>query len=90
LSSENGGELIKRRRPWYVHQVPLQFIPTLGPKTLEKLRQTFDTEMNIIHYATKQQLETVVSKRIVEYILNARIGRLQFSSGGGGKYGKVN
>lgn len=89
LSMNKDENVLKRKRPPYVHQVPLQFIPTLGPKTLEKLRQNFDTEMNIIHFATKEQLEKVVSKKIVDYILKARIGELSFDTGGGGKYGKV-
>lgn len=87
--AENGGDVLKRKRPPYVHQVPLQFIPSLGPKTLEKLRQHFHTEMNIIHYVTKEQLEKVISSKIVDYILKARTGQLFFNVGGGGKYGKV-
>lgn len=89
LSMNKAEYELKRLRPPYVHQIPLQFIPTLGPKTLEKLRQHFDTEMNIIHFATKEQLEKVVSSKIVEYILKARTGGLSFDIGGGGKYGKV-
>lgn len=89
LSLDNPDSITKRERPPYVHQIPLQFIPTLGPKTLEKLLQKFGTEMNIIHQATKQQLETVVSEKITDYILKARVGELQFNKGGGGKYGKV-
>ncbi|MFN7253075.1 MAG: endonuclease Q family protein [Anaerobacillus sp.] len=79
----------KQKRPPYVHQVPLQFIPSLGPKTLEKLREKYRTEMNIIHFVTKEELEEVVSSKIVDYILKARTGQLKFTTGGGGKYGKV-
>lgn len=89
LSLDNNDNTTKRVRPPYVHQIPLQFIPTLGPKTLEKLLQKFDTEMKIIHHSTGQQLATVVSKKITEYILKARVGELEFNQGGGGKYGKV-
>ncbi|RXJ03831.1 TIGR00375 family protein [Anaerobacillus alkaliphilus] len=80
---------IKRKRPPYVHQIPLHFIPTLGPKTLEKLRLYFGTEMNIMHYVSKEQLENVVTKKIAEYIILAREGKLVLQTGGGGKYGKV-
>ncbi len=79
----------QRRRPPYIHQIPLQFIPTLGPKTLEKLRKYFNTDMSIIHNVSQEQLEKVVSAKIVEYILKARTGKLSVSTGGGGKYGKV-
>ncbi|MCT8138790.1 TIGR00375 family protein [Anaerobacillus sp. CMMVII] len=87
--ANQGNAIPKRKRPPYIHQIPLQFIPTLGPKTLEKLRQHFEHEMNIIHNATKEQLEMVVSKKIADYILKARAGELTFKTGGGGKYGKV-
>lgn len=36
-------------RPPYVHQVPLEFIPGLGPKLLDKLLQHFGTEMAVLH-----------------------------------------
>lgn len=79
----------EQHRPPYIHQVPLQFIPTLGPKTIQKLRNKFQTEMEIIHSATKEDLETIVSPKIADYILKARSGQLSFYTGGGGRYGKV-
>lgn len=79
----------KRERPPYIYQVPLEYIPKLGPKTLEKLLQTFGTEMNIIHHATKQELLNVVDEKIAAAILALRTGDLQIEAGGGGKYGRV-
>lgn len=79
----------KRERPPYIYQVPLDYIPGLGPKTLENLLNTFQTEMNIIHYATFEQLIGVVSKQIATSIINMRQGKLNIASGGGGKYGRV-
>jgi uncharacterized protein (TIGR00375 family) len=76
-------------RPPYIHQVPLQFIPGIGPKTLEKLKDMFGTEMNILHEVPKHELQKVVPEKIVEYIVAGREGRLQVTSGGGGTYGKV-
>ena len=76
-------------RPPYIHQVPLEFIPGLGPKTLERLIHTFGTEMNVLHHVTEEQLESVVSKKLARLIVRARKGELNISSGGGGKYGKV-
>ncbi|HHY72211.1 MAG TPA: TIGR00375 family protein [Bacillus bacterium] len=77
-------------RPPYIHQVPLDFIPKLGPKTLEKLRNHFGTEMNIIHYVPKEELQKIVSPAIAEMIMLARKGQLSVSAGGGGRYGKIN
>lgn len=78
-----------RRRPPYIHQVPLQFIPGLGPKTLLKLKEAFGTEMNIIHKASESELLGIIPEKIVSYILAAREGKLQVKAGGGGVYGKV-
>ncbi|WP_226666964.1 TIGR00375 family protein [Metabacillus litoralis] len=76
-------------RPPYIHQVPLQFIPGVGPKTLDKLKDLFGTEMNILHQVSKEELQKVVPNKLVEFIIAAREGKLQVSSGGGGTYGKV-
>src|SRR5690606_13889575 len=76
-------------RPPYVHQVPLEFIPGLGPKTLQKLRDYFKTEMAILHEVPEDELRRVVKGPIVDIIIQARNGKLRFQSGGGGKYGKV-
>ncbi|OCA90995.1 hypothetical protein A8F94_03770 [Bacillus sp. FJAT-27225] len=76
-------------RPPYIHQVPLDFIPGLGPKLFEKLLWHFGTEMDILHNVPREAIEQVIPGRIAELIIEAREGRLQLSAGGGGKYGKV-
>ena len=78
-----------RTRPPYIHQVPLDFIPGLGPKMLERLLQAFGTEMTILHKVAVEDLEKVVPKKLAGYIDQARKGALSFEVGGGGKYGKV-
>lgn len=78
-----------RVRPPYIHQVPLDFIPGLGPKMMDRLLQVFDTEMAILHTVTVEQLEQVVPHKIAKMIDLARIGQLAIAVGGGGIYGKV-
>ncbi|MHC0036042.1 endonuclease Q family protein [Pseudoneobacillus sp. C159] len=78
-----------RKRPPYVHQVPLEFIPGLGPKMLNKLLDHFGTEMAILHQVPLEALKTVVPDTIAELIWKARHGKLQLQAGGGGKYGKI-
>ena len=78
-----------RTRPPYIHQVPLDFIPGLGPKMLERLLQAFGTEMTILHKVAVEDLEKVVPTKLAGYIDQARKGALSFEVGGGGKYGKV-
>ncbi|MBD8070340.1 endonuclease Q family protein [Bacillus sp. PS06] len=73
----------------YIHQVPLEFIPGLGPKTLKKLRDYFKTEMSIIHDAPESAIKELLPQKIAEAIILAREGKLTLQSGGGGVYGKV-
>jgi len=75
--------------PPYHHQVPLEFVPGVGKKTLNKLFGYFGTEMNILHKASYQEISQVVGFEIAQNIILARKGLLKLSPGGGGKYGKV-
>lgn len=77
------------KRPPYIYQVPLEYLPTLGPKTLEKLLKHFQTEMNIIHQVPYEQLKKVVSDKLATMIIHMREGKLAFQAGGGGKYGRI-
>lgn len=76
-------------RPLYHYQVPLEFIPGMGKKTIEKLLLNFGTEMNVIHDADIAQLTEVVGQQRAESIILAREGKLELKVGGGGFYGKV-
>ncbi|MBT2656473.1 TIGR00375 family protein [Bacillus sp. ISL-18] len=76
-------------RPPYVHQVPLEFIPGLGPRLLEKLVNHFGSEMAILHEVPYEALTDVVPAKIAELILKARQGSINLAAGGGGKYGKI-
>ncbi|MGN7380895.1 endonuclease Q family protein [Paenibacillus sp. SAFN-117] len=76
-------------RPPYFFQVPLEFIPGLGPSKLNQLLNRFGSEMNILHQATEESLEAVVGGEIARYIMQAREGVLPVEVGGGGHYGKV-
>ncbi len=73
-------------RPPYIYQVPLGFIPGVGGKTIEKLLGTFETEMNILHKLSKDDIEAVVGEKVANAIENARTGQAKVQSGGGGNY----
>jgi len=77
------------KRPVYNYQIPLTFMPGLGGKTIEKLIKTFDTEMNILHKLSFDDLEAVVGEKNARNIVNAREGKMKIQEGGGGVYGKV-
>lgn len=89
LSQTPGNKERKRKRPPYIHQVPLDFIPGIGPKTMEKLLGAFGTEMDILHRITVAQLNDVVQEKLALYIEASRKGKLEVVPGGGGRYGKV-
>ncbi|MCA1030612.1 endonuclease Q family protein [Bacillus timonensis] len=76
-------------RPPYIHQVPLEFIPGIGPKTLKKLRDYFKTEMDILHRIPEESLLPVVGSKITALIMEAREGKIKIQPGGGGVYGKI-
>ena len=76
-------------RPPYIYQIPLTFIPGLGGKTIDKLLEHFDTEMNILHKLSKDDLEAVVGEKIANNIINSREGNVTIQAGGGGVYGKI-
>lgn len=78
-----------KNRPPYIYQVPLGFIPGVGGKTIEKLLDTFETEMNILHKLSKDDIESVVGEKVAKHIINAREGKVEINAGGGGNYGKV-
>ena len=76
-------------RPPYIYQIPLTFIPGVGGKTIEKLLDNFETEMNILHKLSEDDIEAVVGEKNAKNIVNAREGKMRVEAGGGGNYGKV-
>ncbi|NMA96314.1 MAG: TIGR00375 family protein [Clostridiales bacterium] len=76
-------------RPKYHYQVPLEFLPGVGPKTIEKLINRFGTEMDILHNADEEEIAEVVGEKIAGFIVSARQGKLSLEHGGGGIYGRV-
>ncbi len=80
--------LSPKNRPPYVYQIPLSFIPGVGGKTIDKLIDKFETEMNILHKLSKDDIEAVVGEKVALNIINAREGNMKVESGGGGNYRK--
>lgn len=76
-------------RPPYQYQVPLQFLPKVGAKTLDKLLASFGTEMAVLHRVPGEDLARVAGESVAGMIIAARAGELSVIAGGGGRYGKV-
>lgn len=82
-------EPVTEGRPPYICQVPLEFVPGIGPKMINKLLDRFGTEMDVLHEAGLEALIETVGLPAAEKIAAAREGRLALQAGGGGRYGKV-
>src|SRR5699024_3277471 len=76
-------------RPPYLYQVPLEYLPMLRPKTLRKLLDCFQTEMNVIHHASFAELQEVIPKKVAESIIKIRVGELPLNDGGSWKYIRI-
>lgn len=74
---------------YYVYRVPLAWLPGIGPKKIAQLLTKFGTEMNVYHQATFEDLKTVIGEKLALVVVKAQKGQLEFSSGGGGIFGKV-
>jgi len=61
-------------RPHYQYQVPLQFVPKLGPVSLNKLLNRFGTEMAVLHRVPYEDLRLVVGTDLARNIILARMG----------------
>ncbi|WP_100010734.1 endonuclease Q family protein [Lentibacillus sediminis] len=82
------GEKVQERPP-YLYQVPLEYLPSVGKKTFEKLLQHFQTEMNVLHDTSLEELKKVVPEKLAWSIIHMREGKLNIQAGGGGKYGSI-
>ncbi len=78
-----------KNRPEYIYQIPLTFIPGIGKRVMDKLLDTFGTEMNIIHKLSKDDIEAVVGEKVANNIISAREGKMKIQAGGGGVYGQI-
>ncbi|HLT57442.1 MAG: endonuclease Q family protein [Limnochordales bacterium] len=76
-------------RPPYVHQVPLELVPGVGPRTLARLLDAWGSEMAVLHRAGRAELAELVGEAVADAIVRARSGRLAVEAGGGGTYGRV-
>lgn len=91
---ELGGFLEGRKRPPYIKQIPLEFLPFIGPKTIEKLLLV-GTELEILNKTPIDELKKVTNERVALIIQEAREktfnegSRLTISQGRAGFYGKV-
>ena len=76
-------------RPPYRYQVPLSFLPGMGPQKLKQLVRAFGSEMAVLHRAPRSELVPLVGPALAQEILAARRGASHIESGAGGIHGKV-
>jgi uncharacterized protein (TIGR00375 family) len=80
-----------KNRPPYKYQIPLEFLPKIGSKTIDKLVNNFGTEMKILHELSLEDLLSpgIIKEEAAQYIILARDGKLGVGAGGGGVYGSI-
>lgn len=88
IIKDRNEEKMQGRAP-YIYQVPLEFLPKVGPKTVDNLVNYFGSEMNVLHKASYDELLKVVKDDIAKNIILGREGKLEINAGGGGVYGKI-
>jgi uncharacterized protein (TIGR00375 family) len=76
-------------RPPYYYRIPLKDLPGIGPMTYNKLLEAFPNEIELIESVPIDHISQAAGGNIAAIIADMRMGRLNISSGGGGKYGKV-
>jgi uncharacterized protein (TIGR00375 family) len=76
-------------RPSYHYQAPLQMLPGIGGKTLDKLVDELGTEMNLIHQVPLSEIQRVAGHRAAAAVSAVRAGTATVRSGGGGVYGRI-
>lgn len=76
-------------RPPYIYQIPLEYIPGIGKKTIQKLLNEVGSEIYVLHQADFDELKSAVGEKIARNIIDLREGKFIISSGGGGIYGKI-
>lgn len=74
--ADRGQPLVPDHRPPYHYQVPLEFIPGLGPAKMNALLAAFGTEMNILHGAGEAEIAAVAGTELAAQIVLARTGNL--------------
>ncbi|QYR19977.1 endonuclease Q family protein [Paenibacillus sp. sptzw28] len=77
------------RRPPYIYQVPLEFVPGIGKRTLDKLLSQFGTEMSVLHDVPIEAIAETAGDAVASVIGSSRAGTLGLQAGGGGNYGRV-
>ena len=63
-------------RPPYIYQIPLSFIPGIGTKLMDKLLSKFETEMNILHKLSYDDIEAFCGEKIAKNITDAKTRKL--------------
>lgn len=76
-------------RPPYWHQIPLSFVPGLGPKAKTQLLQAFGSEMKVCHESSLTELTAVLGERKAKNLWQVLQREITVAQGGGGCYGRV-
>lgn len=79
------------RRPPYVHQIPLRYVPGVGRAIQDRLLAAFGSETDVLHRVSEAKLAEVAGAAVARRIVSARggTGLLDIDPGAGGRYGRL-
>jgi len=89
MLADRGAPVHPEHRAPYRAQVPLSFFPGVGRVLCDRLLTEVGTEMEVLHRAPLERIAAAAGERIAAAIVAAREGRVSFTPGSGGKYGKL-
>ncbi|NLM55567.1 MAG: hypothetical protein GX195_11605 [Firmicutes bacterium] len=75
-------------RPPYRQHIPLELVPGVGPKSLQRL-QALGPEIMVMYEVPYAELAEAAGHACATQVMKARKGELNVIPGGGGKHGKV-
>lgn len=73
-------KFVKEKIDKYIYQISLEYIPSIGNKTLNRLLEYFGNEMNILHKIPIDNIEMEFGEKIAKSIENIREGNISISS----------
>lgn len=79
---------VAERAPYY-YRVPLNMLPGLGNKLLDRLVAHFGSEIEVMEKAGITEIARIAGENIAVGIDKMRNNQLSILPGGGGKYGKI-
>ncbi len=75
--------------PPYIYNVPLDFLPGVGPVALDRALRLFGDQWSVIHDVDISKIEAALGPGVAQAITRFRCQKASIDPGGGGRYGRL-